>query len=93
MQKIKIPCNILIIIFIAVFSSNIVHADVNNSEKGITRIEFAKLINKTFSFSEKTETPFRDIKPGSGYADEVKKAVAEGYMLGYGDRTFRPESI
>ncbi|MCA1041627.1 S-layer homology domain-containing protein [Bacillus infantis] len=58
--------------------------------KGITRAEFAALVNRTFDFKEKSARTYSDIKNSAWYKTEVQKADAAGYMTGYEDGSFRP---
>lgn len=59
-------------------------------EAVISRGEFASLVNKAFNFSEsKTTVAFKDLKPSDWVYTQVQTAVAQGYINGYSDQTFR----
>ena len=58
----------------------------------ITRAEFAAMANRAFNFSGIGTTTFSDVSPNSWYAKDVSIASAAGYISGYGDGTFRPDS-
>ena len=59
-------------------------------EDSITRVEFIKIVNRKFGFSEKSEIKFSDVEPNEWYYDEVCIAVNHGYINGNPDNTFRP---
>ena len=56
----------------------------NNS---ITRAEFMALVNRAYGFSEKAAISFSDVSKGDWFYDDVAKAVAAGYIVGYDDGT------
>lgn len=59
-------------------------------EAVISRGEFVSLVNKAFKFSEsKTIVAFKDLKPSDWVYTQVQTAVAQGYINGYSDQTFR----
>lgn len=72
---------------------------INGTEEGsfrpddkITRAEFAVLLSRIFNSDEDFSDKYiSDVDNGEWYAGGVKKAVADGYMRGYGDGTFRPD--
>jgi len=57
----------------------------------ITRGEFIALTNKAFGFVRSTNVNFSDLPKDHRYAAEVAKAVAAGYISGFGDETVRPD--
>ncbi|MFP4457527.1 MAG: S-layer homology domain-containing protein [Clostridia bacterium] len=59
----------------------------------LTRAQFISFINKLFEFSIEKENQFVDVEDGSWYEKEVIKAIANGYIVGFGDNTFRPDSL
>ncbi|WP_373599802.1 S-layer homology domain-containing protein [Paraclostridium bifermentans] len=56
----------------------------------ITRAEFIRIVNMAFGFTQKGSENFSDVNQGDWYYDEVLKAVKQGYIQGYVDKTFRP---
>lgn len=56
----------------------------------ITRVEFITIINNVFKFENSTPVSFTDIDANSWYYKEICTAVANGYIGGYEDNTFRP---
>ena len=59
-------------------------------DKDITRAEFLKMVNNVFGFTKESDIAFRDVKEDSWFYEDVKKAVAFGYIEGYEDGTMRP---
>ncbi len=57
--------------------------------KNVTRAEFLKMVNNVFQLSEMKDIHFTDVKEDDWYYDEVRKAVAAGYISGYEDGTIR----
>lgn len=53
----------------------------------ITRAEFMALVNRAYGFSEKAAINFSDVSESDWFYDDVAKAVAAGYIVGYGDGT------
>lgn len=58
----------------------------------ITRAEFMNAINETFNHTKKKDINFKDVSKDSWYYDDIKKALAVGYIGGYGDGTIRPNA-
>lgn len=58
----------------------------------ITRAEFVKIVNNVIGSYEEVELSFKDVDKKDWFYDEVAKAVKSGYVEGYGDNTFRPNS-
>lgn len=61
-----------------------------NTTSGITRVEFAAWINQVFRYINEGEWSFRDQDVNESSLSELRKAVAAGYIQGYGDGTLRP---
>ena len=70
--------------------------------RGITRAEFAMLINASLSLAEDAAAAGADSATGSGFTDvpgnhpyaaDISMAQAVGYMSGDGDGLFRPDDI
>jgi len=59
-------------------------------DQTITRAEFMTMVNKAFEFTAKNDIRFKDVEASDWYYQEVQKAVAEGYIIGYEDNTARP---
>ena len=60
---------------------------------GITRAEFTAMLNSAFDLKDTTLIGFTDVVPSDWYYDNVAKAKAAGYILGYSDVTFRPDKL
>lgn len=58
----------------------------------ITRAEFVTLVNQAFGLTTKTANSFLDVNTKDWFVDEVSIAKASGYIAGYKDGTFRPNS-
>ena len=62
-------------------------------DQTITRAEYVKVVNNFFGFKDgKTDKKFSDISDDAWYAKYVYAAVAQGYISGYEDNTFRPSN-
>nr|WP_283094452.1 carbohydrate binding domain-containing protein [Paenibacillus sp. ATY16] len=61
-------------------------------EQGITRAEFTKLINSLFGFTAKGENGFSDVGAEAWYADSVSIGKQAGFINGYPDGTFKPNT-
>lgn len=61
--------------------------------KNVTRAEFLKMVNNVFQLSEVEDIHFTDVKEDDWYYDEVRKAVASGYISGYEDGTIRANRL
>lgn len=59
-------------------------------DRTITRAEFVKIINQAIDNNKVGNVSFSDVKSGTWYYDEVRKAVGAGYINGFPDNTFRP---
>jgi hypothetical protein len=66
--------------------------DTDKLDQYMTRAEFVEVINNYFEFEDTTEIDLTDVPDGSWYKLQIKKAVAAGYIVGYPDHTFRPNS-
>lgn len=56
----------------------------------VSRGEFVALVNRAFKYSDLKDVSFKDLKPENYAYIEVQKAIAQGYISGFGDNTFRP---
>ena len=62
-------------------------------DRTITRAEYVKVVNNFFGYKDgKTSKKFDDVSDDAWYAGYVYTAVERGYISGYEDNTFRPES-
>ncbi|MBP1991629.1 S-layer homology domain-containing protein [Paenibacillus eucommiae] len=55
----------------------------------ISRGEFVALVNRAFRYSDMSPISFKDIKQTDWVYQEVQKAIAQGYINGFDDNTFR----
>ncbi|PKM49502.1 MAG: hypothetical protein CVV02_15850 [Firmicutes bacterium HGW-Firmicutes-7] len=58
----------------------------------VTRAEFSKMLNMALGVSNTASISLYDVKSSDWYYDEVRKAVAAGYITGYTDSTFKPNN-
>lgn len=56
----------------------------------ITRVEFVKIVNNIFNYTEKSNITFKDVSSTNWYTDEISKAVAAGVIKGDGNGNIRP---
>ena len=61
-------------------------------DKPVTRAEFSRMLNVAFGIANTQVVNFYDVPSSEWYYQEVRKAVAAGYINGYEDNTFRPNS-
>lgn len=61
-------------------------------DNNISRAEFMALVNRAFSYQEKAEIDYKDVKDDAWYADVVRIACAAGYISGYQDGTVKPDT-
>lgn len=59
----------------------------------VTRAEFCKMMNSALSVSGTTTVDFKDVSSGNWYYNEVRKALAAGYISGYDDNSFRANEL
>lgn len=59
-------------------------------DQTVTRAEFMTMVNSAFEFTAKDDISFSDVKSSDWYYEEVQKAAAAGYIIGYTDDTARP---
>lgn len=59
-------------------------------DRNITRAEFIKIVNNVFEYEGSEEILFKDVKKSDWFYEDVRKAVASGYIGGYDDNTMRP---
>ncbi len=55
----------------------------------VSRGEFVALVNRSFKYSEKGSIGFKDVKQTDWVYPEVQKAIAQGFINGFSDNTFR----
>ncbi|KWX89025.1 hypothetical protein AMQ83_03105, partial [Paenibacillus riograndensis] len=55
----------------------------------ISRGEFVALVNRAFKFTETGTIGFKDLKQTNWAYIEVQRAIAQGYISGFNDNTFR----
>lgn len=68
-------------------------ADGNlHPDNQVTRSELAALINRSFQVKETQTVTFKDITGQEWFYSDLSKAVANGYMKGYTDGTFKPNA-
>ncbi len=62
-------------------------------DNSVNRAEFLKIIleGSSITLDETENTPFSDVNHSAWYAEYIKKAYKEGWVVGYSDGTFRPE--
>jgi hypothetical protein len=61
-------------------------------DQPVTRAEFSKMLNQALSVTATVSITMKDLKTTDWYYNEVRKAVAAGYINGYTDNTFKPEN-
>lgn len=59
-------------------------------DNSITRVEFIKIVNKFFGFTNKQKVNFKDVSQIDWFYNDVCIAKEAGYINGYGDGTFKP---
>lgn len=59
-------------------------------DQTVTRAEFMTMVNSAFEFTAKDDISFSDVKSSDWYYEELQKAAAAGYIIGYTDNTARP---
>ncbi len=59
----------------------------------VTRSEFIALVNRAFSFENKTDIYFTDLSPDYWGYEEIQKGAAAGYIEGGTEGTFRPDAF
>ncbi|QJD87384.1 S-layer homology domain-containing protein [Cohnella herbarum] len=59
-------------------------------DDGITRSEFAALVNRSFQLTEPAAISFKDVKESAWYYKEIAIASKAGYLNGYSDGTAKP---
>ena len=61
-------------------------------DQPVTRAEFSKMLNQALGVTATVSITMKDLKTTDWYYNEVRKAVAAGYINGYTDNTFKPEN-
>lgn len=59
-------------------------------DRTISRIELVVLVNKAFQFEGKSTIHFTDVSEQDWFYNDLQKASAAGYILGYEDGSFKP---
>ena len=59
-------------------------------DRTISRIELVVLVNKAFQFEGKNNINFTDVSEKDWFYNDLQKASAAGYILGYEDGSFKP---
>jgi len=62
-------------------------------DANITRAEYLAIINRSFGFTEKAVTTFKDVQPADWFAADVAKAVAQGYFSGLAKGQAQPREL
>ena len=63
---------------------------VFDPDEHINRAEIFTLVNNMFGFTDEANIHFEDVSAEAWYAQHVRRAVAAGYIQGFGDNTARP---
>lgn len=58
----------------------------------ITRLELITLLNRAMGLEGEAEVPFSDVSKESPSHKEISTALANGYITGFGDGSFRPNA-
>ncbi|CEO12189.1 N-acetylmuramoyl-L-alanine amidase [Paraclostridium sordellii] len=61
-------------------------------DDNVSRAEFVKILNKVFKFTNTTNSNFIDVSPIDWYYNDICIGINQGYINGYEDNTFRPNS-
>lgn len=62
-------------------------------DRSVTRAEFATLMNRAFeTYNSNAEAAFSDVKKNDWYYYQVASGVEAGYIMGYPDGTFKPNT-
>ena len=61
-------------------------------DQSVTRAEFSAMLQRVFGISGTGTVPFSDVQEGTWYAPSIVAAHQSGYIKGYEDGTFRPNS-
>ena len=61
-------------------------------DKTVSRAEFSKMLNQAIGMKTTAAVSFKDVAVNAWYYEEVRKAVAAGYIAGYSDNTFRADT-
>ncbi len=75
---------------------NVMRGDENGEmhpEQGLTRAEFAAMLNRAYGYTLVGETPFRDVDEKAWYADDIAIAYRAGYLQGTSPVTAEPEAF
>lgn len=80
-KSIKLLCFSLCILFTLSSFTFAQAAPIPVDSKAITRAEFAKVVNLSFGFTQKSATSFRDVKKSSTYYKDMLIAKKMGYFV------------
>ena len=81
---------------------NIMTGDENgnlNLSANVKRSEFAKLLVAASAYKDKvgssssTDSPYHDVAAGHWAVNYIRLALEQGWMSGYGNSTFHPDSV
>ena len=61
-------------------------------DDNISRAEFVSLMVRALGLSGEGQSNFKDVNPGDWFAKDVALAAEKGYVKGYSDGTFKPNS-
>jgi len=56
----------------------------------VTRVEFVKMVNKAFDYTEISDISFTDVESDAWYYQDVQKAYKAGYIAGFSETQFAP---
>lgn len=56
----------------------------------ISRAEFFALVNRAFNYNKITASNYTDVSAGDWFLEEIGKAEAAGYLVGYADSLLKP---
>jgi uncharacterized protein YjdB len=56
----------------------------------VTRVEFVKMVNKAFDYTEICDISFTDVESDAWYYQDVQKAYKAGYIAGFSETQFAP---
>lgn len=61
-------------------------------DRSVTRAEFVRIVNNAYGFTNRAALTFSDVRANDWFYADVACAVANGFISGYGDNTFRPNN-
>jgi len=76
------------------FSKTVMDVILTVSPKPFTRAEIARFLVKSFGLeNESSDSNFSDVPVGSEYYHDISVAVEKGWMNGYPDGSYKPDSV